>query len=118
MANTPNRDFDPEAVKVLVDAYTAAVNAVGLPQHPVGNLSGTQQWTIALGIMDLALLGETNPERLLAAGMRGAGSEEPSLGSPGPMPITGGQLTSFWPDSRSLSVRNVQQWRSGPPRVH
>jgi hypothetical protein len=90
MTNTPNREFDPEGVKVLVDAYTAAVNAVELPQHPVGNLPGTPQWAIALGIMDLALLGETNPKRLLAAGMRGAGSEEPSLGRPGPAPITEG----------------------------
>jgi hypothetical protein len=74
-------EFDPDGVKVLVHAYTSSVEAAGLPEHPVGNRPGTRQWAIASNIMEVAILGERHPERLLAAGMRAAAASA----SPGPL---------------------------------
>lgn len=80
MPRTPHRDFDPKAVKVLVAAYNEALDAIGLPHHPVGRSPKTPQDTVALSIIDLALTGETDPKRLLDAGTRSARSEARWLG--------------------------------------
>ena len=63
------RALDPEEVRVLGRAYTEAVQALGLTPHPIASCRGTLQYKVAHRIMRLALAGERDFNRLVAAGV-------------------------------------------------
>ncbi len=61
--------FDPDTVAILVRAYDAAIQDLGLPPQPPADETASPHHKVAQSIMDLALQGERRFELLKAAGV-------------------------------------------------